>query len=211
MAFDISEFTGKVNERFGYARTNKFLVQIPSPVVPFYGGKEVARDLRFYCSDAVVPGYQLMTNNVRRHTYGPNEVRPFAPNFQQVQLTFNVDNAFDTFNYFNDWMSAIMPHDGMDMGNTSAYSDVNKPYELAYKNFYAVDMAIYIADESGIVTKQVFLREAFPSNINQIQMSWADQNQIAQFTVFIEYLDWVESIDGTAVTRERFGSNPTQI
>jgi len=194
MSFNVSEFTSKINERNGYARTNKFEINIPVPtIIPKIGG-EIARDLKFYCSDAVLPGYQIMTGNVRRHTYGTNEVRPFSPNFQQVQLVFNVDGDFDTWNYFNDWMQTIIPHDGANMDNNSEFS-VGKPYEIAYKKDYAVDMNIKVMSEDGFQIKEVFLREAFPSNVNLIQLSWADQNQISQFTVFIEYLDWSEQIN----------------
>ena len=171
MPFNIEAFKATHGALNGYQRTNKFVVQVPT----FIGA---SRLVEFMCQDAAIPGYQIMTGNMRRWSYGVNEMRPFAPNFVQAQLLFNIDGNHDVLNFFHDWMSIIVPH------------DVGSDYLISYKEDYVRPLRIVTFNEVEQVTRTVTLREAFPSNINQTALSWGDQNQIAQFTVFIEYVDW---------------------
>ena len=204
MPFDIDAFRSTQNNKNGYIRTNKFHVRfaVPQLMIP---DLSVARDLEFYCQDIAVPGYQLMTGNVRRWGYGPNESRPFAPNFQQIQLLVNTDGNMDTWNFFQQWLSVILPHDATSGFITSSPRTSGNTYELSYKTEYATDVEITVFNEVNQEKKKVFLRESFPSNMNQINLSWGDQNQIAQFTVFMEYLDWYQQAITTTPTQ-----TPTQ-
>lgn len=202
MPFNIEEFKARHTSHSAYQRTNKFLVRIPAPpILVSRDGFGASRLVEYMCQDAAIPGYQLMTGNVRRHTYGPNESRPFAPNFVQAQLLFNIDGRHEVLNFFNDWLQSIIPHDAeRGIHQPSDYQGL--PYELSYKQDYATDMQIQTFDERGIVSKVINLREAFPSNVNQTALSWGDTNQIGQFTVFMEYLDWYET--ATSESTEQF-------
>jgi len=193
MPFDISKFSNQIGDTNGYLKTNKFHVRMGVPqllLAKYPQALDVASTMEFYCQDAVLPGYQLMTGNTRRWTYGPNESRPFAPNFQQIQLLFNVDGFARNLEYFGAWLNTIIPHNNdKDFNSKSALTGGDK-YTLSYKTEYACDMEIDVFDDLGYRVKTYYIKEAFPSNINQIQISWGDQNQIAQFTVFMEYLDY---------------------
>lgn len=195
--FNIQNFQAEVDHKNGVMRTNKFLVRFAPPFIMAGrpGISQVSSEFsgaHFWCQDVTLPGYQIMTSTYRRHTYGTNESRPYGPNFQQVQLTFMMDNDAFIWDYFNAWLQSILPHDSQTNGinSPSTYSNASRVYELSYKHEYATDLEILIFNESGQNTLKVTLREAFPSNMNGIPFSWGAQNAYAQFTVFIDYLDW---------------------
>lgn len=192
---NIEEFKSQQNARNGLMRNNRFLVRIPPPQVLFntQAVSETSRALEFWCQEAQIPGYQLLSHNVRRHTYGTNETRPFAPNFQPIQLTFASDAKAEVWGFFNAWMQHILPHDarqGMSTDSNYGAKSNQMVYELSYKTEYATDMEIIVFDENGNKVLTFTIREAFPSNLNAIPLAWGDQNNYAQFPVFIEYLDW---------------------
>lgn len=212
--FDISKFSSELSRRRGAMKTNKYRLVIPPP--PVMVGREGVSDtakestgLHFWASDVQLPGYQLVPGQVRRWTYGPVETRPIGPNFQQIQANFVVDGEGFNWKYFSAWMQAIIPHDAVGGGifQESEYGQ-GFPYELEYKDNYATDpiLTVYADDDEKIMEFQI--REAFPSNINAIPLSWGDRDNLAQFSVFFEYLDFQEVSEGkqfkTVQNREAF-------
>ena len=192
---NIEGFKSQINAGQGIMRNNKFLVRIPPPQVLFNTAQiaETSRALEFWCAEAQIPGYQLLSHNVRRYTYGTNETRPFAPNFQPIQLTFISDTSGEVWKFFDAWTQHILPHDATQgMSTDSAFGAVENQlvYELSYKHEYASDIEISVMDETGKTNLKFTVRQAFPSNLNMVPLSWGDQNNSVQFTVFIEYLDW---------------------
>jgi hypothetical protein len=216
MAFNIETFHSEVNKRQGVMPSNRFEIILSNPPAVLSGrtgSGDVSKSMSFWCQEAQFPGYQLLSHNVRRYTYGTNETRPFAPNFQPLQLTFIADNNGDMWDFFNAWTQHILPHDVKTMnspsGSYGSPSQTNYPYELSYKDEYTVllNLNVYaprvmratnappgIGTPSGYEEAkplfQLEFREAFPSNLNAIQMAWGNQNEYAAFTVFMEYLDW---------------------
>jgi hypothetical protein len=186
---NIEGFKAEQNQRNGVLKNNRFRVIIPpAPVLSSFS--DVHRTLQFWCHGANFPGYQIQTHNVRRYTYGTNEARPFAPNFQQIQLQFISDGDTYCWEFFNHWMQNVLPHDA-DRGINSASLHTGGPvYLLNYREQYVTDMYIEIYDAEGNAVKTVQIREAFPVNLNPIQLDWSFQNQFAGFNVFMEYLDW---------------------
>jgi len=207
MAFNINQFNSILGTKSGPLKTNKFRVLFPPPQIMLgrTGVNETftkASGLHFWCQDAQLPGFQLVLGNVRRHTFGPNESRPFGPNFQQIQLTFIADADLSNWSYFDSWLQSILPHDSERGINTPSKYGEGMVYELEYKQKYSTDMIIEVFDaqskKAGDDFNQIppapkltiVVKEAFPSNVNAIQLSWADNNNYATFTVFMEYLDW---------------------
>ena len=189
---NINQFVAKQSQNNGYMRTNRFRVRMTAPSI-LIGQANIARDVEFYCEAAQLPGYQVMTSDVRRWTYGPSEKRPFAPNFIQVALTMNVDGDMANWNYFNVWLQSIIPHDRGYNGGinlASQHGNGNKVYELSYKSEYAVDVNVDMYRTDGSIARTTNLIEAFPSNVNGINVGWNDNNQVAQFVVYLDYLDW---------------------
>lgn len=193
---DIEVFKAQHGARFSVLPTNRFKVFIPLPAILL--GKRprnlaTASSVEYWCESVQIPGYQILSHNVRRHTYGTNETRPFAPNFQPIELTFAFDGEADMWDLFNQWTQLILPHDTRD-GDISKVSDYGLPgqlvYELSYKDEYKTDMEIAVYDKKNFKVATYKLRDAFPSNLNAVPLSWNEQDNYSRFTVFIEYLDW---------------------
>lgn len=197
MAFDIERFKSEHGARNGLLRNNKFKVMVTEPPGMVGNNSDVARSLEFWCAGVQIPGYQLMTHDVRRYTYGTNEARPFAPNFEPIQLLFQADGNGEVLDFWHDWMSFIMPHD-MQGGLNE-----NGTYLLKYPDDYVVDIQITYYRETGEEVKSVAIRRAFPININSVPLSWSEQNNFVTFTVFIDFLDWyvVSSASGSVAAQ----------
>ncbi len=197
MPFNVEEFKAQHTRNSAYLKTNRFHVRIPIPQIlteSNYDALSTARIMEFYIQDSSVPGYDLVLGDVRRWSYGPNEKRPYSGNVNEMQLLINLDGNGTTHEFFSQWISAIMPHDitqGI-AGTSTVGSFQNSMYTMSYKNEYATTVQITGFDEGGSEKIRFELIEAFPSNISNIATSWADQNQIAQFTVSMQYLDWTK-------------------
>lgn len=199
MSFNIEEFRSHQNRNKAYARTNKFHVRIGVPQVLLNGvyteGMATARFLEYYIQDGSIPGIELVTGDVRRHTYGPNEKRPYGVNVAPVSLLINNDGSNKAYDFFEAWISSIIPHDynqGM-LGSRQTGAQNVPVYQLSYKQEYATEIEITAFAENKSIISQHKLIEAFPSSISNIAMSWGDLNQIQQFTVEFQYLDWFKT------------------
>lgn len=194
MTFNIDTFTSEQDKRNGVLKSNRFRVMMPTPaVMAGHQTAEVSRSLEFWCSDVQIPGYQFLTANHRRYTYGTNESRPFSPNFQQLQLNVMMDGQGSVWEYFDTWMQHIMPHDVNQTFNdgTIAGRIGQRPYTMTYPDEYIVDgMVIDVYTEDGKKSKSIQLRRAYPVNINSINLSWADKDRMSSFNVFMDFLDW---------------------
>lgn len=203
MPFNVEEFKAQQSAGNGHLRTNRFLVRIPIPQAltgGTYNGLSTARILEFWIQDASIPGYDLITGDVRRYSYGPNEKRPYGGNVNDFQMLVNLDGNANTHEFFYRWQSAIIPHN-FSSGMNATYehgAGKNNMYTVSYKQEYASTVEVTGYREDGQKAIVFELIEAFPMSISNIATSWADQNQIAQFTVNMQYLDWIKGTDGQA-------------
>lgn len=203
--FHIAEFKSIINDRNEYMRPNKALCTftIPPSLLAFDGTIDVARDMQFYCEAVNLPGYGVQTQRVNRWTYGPSEGRPYAPLYNPLTLSINLDGQGQLLKFFNSWMQLIMPHDWYN-GSISQLSNYGygrydnggalygRQYELAYKSDYACDFIITVYNNQGDEMCVYFVKEAFPVLVNDIEMNHNDQQKIAKLQVTMDYLDWTE-------------------
>jgi hypothetical protein len=191
VGFNIDNFKASINGFGGILRNNKFLVVIPTPQVLLtpVNRANVNRTLEYWCESVNFPGYMLASHDVRRYTYGPIEKRPFSPNFTQLQCLFMNDNENNVWNFFHEWTDAILPHNTSDSINTTNQRGM-APYEIEYKINYLTDIHIYVYDETGKERIHIVCKEAFPSSIVEVPLSWADTNNNFRFQVSFEYQDW---------------------
>lgn len=200
MSFNIEEFRSELGKRGSVMKTNRFLVTFPMPIGLFDGTGELLRanqgfnrtttsKVEYWCESVNLPGYQLLTHDVRRWTYGPAEKRPFAPNFTQLQCNFISDGRGRIYNLFNDWMNLIMPHDTKDGFNADSKYGGNA-YEVKYKTQYVTDLNIKVFSESGKEILTLVCKEAFPSHMLDIPLNWGDTNSYVKFQVAFDFLDW---------------------
>lgn len=191
--FNVEDFKSELRSRNGVMRNNRFLITFPPPRVLLGNGPAASmnRSIEFWCESINLPGYQLMQHDTRRWTYGPSEKRPFAPNFQSLQCSFIADGDGDIWNLFNSWLQYIMPHDTEEGFNRNRTLFGGYPYELEYKVNYVTELNIAVFDETGKKKPiNIICKEAFPSQVIDTNLNWADTNGTAKVGVVFEYLDW---------------------
>lgn len=190
MPFNIQEFTSQHNRNNGYLKSRSGRVSITAP--PGLSS-EFDRQMEFYIQDFTLPGYQLNFGNVHRYGYGPATQRPFGPNTNPVTLLLLADGNAETLSFWNDWLDLIIPHntdpDKMNMAIRST-STGDFMYLVSYKDQYETDVKLDIFDDYGDISAKYSLRQAYPSEVSPINMSWGAMNDIVQFQVTMQYTDW---------------------
>lgn len=191
--FNISNFIAGVSKN-GIMRNNKFLVRMTYPA-GFVGRSDLInsiRNLEFWCDSAVIPGVSMQTTQIRRYGYGVAEKRPVTPAFNNVSLTFISDGKGEMHKYFHNWMMSINNYnlsDG-DLSNYKSSRSGGRTYELAYKDSYVSNITISVFDETQKEIVKVILRDAFPTDLGDIQLNWNDTNDFARIPVSFAYTDW---------------------
>lgn len=190
---NITEFHSNFGAFGSAMRSNRFKLVIPTPEI-MINSQNIARQLEYWCEQVQLPGYLIGTHDVRRWTYGPLEKRPHTPQTVQLQATFLSNGHGDVWDFFNEWMQAILPHTSV----SGSVHGINAPYgagqrqvyELSYKKEYATDLHVEVYDTTGRRTFTVVCREAFPTQVPEAVLNWGDINGILRFQVMFEYLDW---------------------
>ena len=73
------------------------------------------------------------------------------------------------------------------------------PYEVGYKDDYWTNVEVYVYDDTGTYNKTdntetllVTLRDAYPTNIGDVTLNWADNTNYMRFPIAFTYFDTFE-------------------
>jgi hypothetical protein len=79
------------------------------------------------------------------------------------------------------------------------------PFEVAYKDDYATRIEIIAYNQAANEFIKYTLEEAYPINVGDVQMGWADTDSIARLPVTFNYRTWKSSaIDASSGSSEFF-------
>lgn len=196
--FDVNSFRSQVNKT-GILKNNKFFVRMYAPRGMMRSNnapaKQLASDtvriLEFWCEGANIPGVSLNVNEIRRYGYGNIEKKPYVSQNNDVTMSFIGDANGSIWSYFQQWMRLIVNYD---MRNgifaSTGILQGQKPFELAYKEDYAVDIHISVFDDLGNESIHVVLRESYPIFVGDIQLNWGDTNSFMRVPVTFAVYDW---------------------
>lgn len=156
------------------ARSNRFEVIIlpPSglPLVAAYG-----RNLTLRCENAQLPGRTLATTEQR--TYGPIEKFPYLTTYNDLDLTFIVDDDMSQKYVFDTWFEYINP------------SSTNN---IGYKSEYSCDLLINQYDVSNRLSYSVNVIGAYPMSMNQLDLDWSSDGY-HKLAVTFAYTRWEQN------------------
>ena len=170
MAGSISEFKSSFSTDL--ARPNKFDVHIAVPLTLFFGDYVNARNLTYRCENAQLPGRTLATTD--RKTYGPIEKLPYLSTYNDLDLTFIVDDDMSQKKFFDSWLDMVNPKSTNNFG---------------FKNEYATSIIINQYDNMNDISYSVLLRDAFPISMNQLDLDWSTDGH-HKLVVTFAYTDW---------------------
>lgn len=153
--------------------------------------------LLYRCENVLLPTVSLLQEeNIRRYGYGPVEKVPYGVQFNEVTLTFVEDQYSDINNFFYQWLNTIVNYESeggqMRAGIGRETLNTYSAYEVGYRDSYAMprlDIEIYDYTSRTAAINKYTLYEVFPTDIQSVNLSYADENQILKMTVTLAFTD----------------------
>jgi hypothetical protein len=171
---DISAFRAQMSR--GGARSNQFLVVASFPQGLVANGQLASSKIQFLAKGASIPSADVADVPVM---YRGREVH-FAGErtFQPWQISVYNDNDFTVRSAFENWVNAI--------SNADSTNGTMLPQS------YQTDLEVHQLDRADQVVQKYKFVDAYPMNVSEIQLDWADNNQIQLFNVQFVYNYWVK-------------------
>jgi hypothetical protein len=205
VAFNINKFRSQIDQK-DLLRNNKFVfrVNIPTGLVGLseqfqnINYRETARSLLYYCEAATQPSMSINAYHERKWGYGPRERRPTVTEYNDTRITFFEDGQSDNFRFFYDWLRLINNGNhyryegevGSVENQTNGFNRPASPYELSYRDEYAVDADLFIFDNTGNPSRQIHFNELYPMALEEAPVSWADNNSLLRLGVNFSFKEW---------------------
>ena len=187
----LTAFKGKI----GYGvRPNLFMVSIPeledAPEGIADADKAEGSEFKFLCRSAGLPAASIGTVEVPFR--GRVIKLPGDRTFESWTVTVMLDEDFKIRAFFEKWMDSLNRHaDGA--GYTEDFASTLQVEQLKRGTTTGDDDT---KPFDTVLRKYQFMN-AFPTNISQIDLSYDNNNSIAEYTVEFQY-DWWESSGGEA-------------
>lgn len=181
----LSNFIASVKTN-GLMTTNRFKVEFSLPRILLnsknsYNYTGDLRTVLMFCDSVQLPGMSISTQPSR--LYGELREMPYERLFDNINLTFYVDNSLDSKSLFDSWINSIQ-------------DPVTRQFN--YYNEYITDMTIYVQDKADKEKYKVRLYECYPKSISAIQMDHGTKD-VMKLQVSINYKYWLA---GTAIKEE---------
>lgn len=173
MAFNINDFRANIN-RYGIVKASNYEVEIRKRV-PDVG---IENNIRMRCSAASLPGREAMTFSEK--IYGPATVYGYDSQPGSTSFTIISSENFSEKEYFDKWIDDII-------GKYRTQDTGIDRFEIGYYDDYIGTVTIKVGKDTGELTYETELVEAFPTSIGSMGLSWSEGNQIMTFDVTVAY------------------------
>lgn len=208
MANSIEDIKALANTKLGFARTNKFLVTLPTVgvgggllagIVGAFGGMgggASPRELNILCSNVTMPAKQILTNERRIGM----ELQKVAYGYavDDISMTFFLMNDYGVKDYFDSWRSTILDEEGQASNYKNEYAKTISIHQLRQplKGFSRqVGPIRFNAGLGGGSVYSVNLIEAFPIASSAIELN-NDLDGLVQLNVTFAYTNWKRARGG---------------
>lgn len=175
--FDLQKFLALAQTQ-SFARTNRFEVLIPPPIglLDVYQSDNIS----IMVEQASFPLLNITTKGFK--IFGPTYQRPVTTEYggEGMSISFHIDRDMRLKKFFEDWMHLIVnPID----------------FTVSYQEEYITSIYIRQLDEQDFVTHEVVLYEAFPRNMNILELNNAATNQTHRLNMLFAYRYWQETVE----------------
>ena len=206
--FDIERFKAYLEED-GVLQTNKYDVTIflQGPLSTYRindtagnrdSTRQTGKDLTYRCINAAIPGLALRTKDTNRYGLGIFEKMPYSGNYTDIDLTFVCDRYGLAYSFWYTWINYIFGMNGSIsgsnvFGNKNNFQNAQRGsfYTAEYKENYAATINITNYDNEGLEGIRTTLLQAYPTSINDIPLSWGDNNNLVKLTTKITFKEFV--------------------
>lgn len=176
--FSLDRVRAEILSGAGLARTNRFEVVItPPPGLAGYD-KKIGELVSMYAEQASIPLLNIFTKSYK--VFGPTQQRPITAEYggEGIPITFHVDRNMVVRKFFEDWMHIIID---------------SKTFTVGYQRDYITNVVIRQLDEQDNITQEVTLLEAFPRNLNLMDLNNSSSNQTHRLNVLFAYRYWLST------------------
>lgn len=186
--YSLDRFRAEVLSGSGLARTNRFEVSIRVPLGMDWGDGDL---VNLYCEQTNFPMMNINTKSFK--IFGPAYQRPMSSEYggEGLSMTFHVDRDMKVKKFFEEWMHRIVDKD---------------TFAVSYQENYATTITIKQLDEQENVTHEIELLEAFPRNMNLMELNNSSSNQTHRLNMLFAYRLWRDpsKVNPVAITRTLF-------
>jgi hypothetical protein len=196
MAFSLSQFRSSINTN-GIAKTNTYEVVIGIGTAGTTPGASLRNitnidtntvsELTLRCQSVQLPEIDLLTIPYYPKVVGGGERRVVGMNqYKVIPMEFIVDKDMRVVRFFEAWLQGIINYASAPGQNFNAINGNQLPYEMSYRDEYAVQIDINVwptgevgtsGTENTAAAKTYTLHRAFPVNMGNVTLSWADENK----------------------------------
>lgn len=178
----------------GLMRSSRYAVTLTPP--RSVGAFKDLKKILLFCSDVQMPGVQLSTTQIRQ--YGELRESPYEKQFDNINMTFYVDNNMAVKNFFDTWVSSIQDP---------------KTRTFEYYDYYTTNIVLEIEDLKDRKRYEVKLSECYPKNVGSVSVGY-DNKEVMKLQVSMNYKYWTSrAFDAPKETKEspwaRFLKMPT--
>ena len=174
------------------ARTNRFEVLITPPIG--LKGDYKSDFISMYVEQTSLPALNIFSKSFK--IFGPSYQRPLSSEYggEGISFVLHVDRDMKIRKFFEDWMHLIVNPDTFTVG---------------YQSSYATEILIRQLDEQENVTHEIKLLEAFPRNMNPLDLNNNSTNETHRLNILFAYRYWVNTGTGVSpVGSARIVQNP---
>ena len=175
--YSLERFRSEILDGAGLARNNRFEVIIAPPRGLSDRGSE-SELASLYVEQASVPLLNIFAKPFK--IFGPTYQRPITSEYggEGMPITFHVDRDMRIRRFFEDWMHLIVDP---------------VRFTVGYQEDYISDIFIRQLDEQNNITNEIKLVEAFPRNINLMDLNNNSSNQTHRLNVLFAYRYWINT------------------
>ena len=178
MPFDQTQF--RANMQFDGARPNIFEVQMQFPLIAGANPQVAMTKFSLMCRSTQIPGSSI--GQVPVNFWGREIKLPGNRTFAEWTVTVYNDEDYIIKNQFDRWMNSMNTH----------RTNLRVPGALAASG-YSTDPVVNHYGKSGNIIQSWKLIGAFPVDIAPIDLDWAQNDTISEFSITLAY-QWTENI-----------------
>ncbi len=192
--YSLERFRTQVLSGEGLARNNRFEIIIPPPKGLGASERYGADLASLYVEQANIPLLNIFAKPFK--IFGPTYQRPVTSEYggEGIPITFHVDRDMKIRRFFEDWMHIIVD---------------KRQFTVGYQENYISTITIRQLDEQNNMTNEIELLEAFPRNINLMDLNNTSSNQTHRLNVVFAYRYWVNTTSNIRANeaRQSFAQN----
>lgn len=190
MAFDINQFRSSFHNYEPASPANYEVIIAKEPfrilsssdpytVIGNNTFNDMARQLAYRCESCSLPSRSLTASN--RITYGAPKKVVSGSIFNNVNFSFIVSDDMSEKHYFYQWQNYILNNTSVDAQENPLINDV------AYYGDYAGTILINTFSKFGDIKYSVFLEDAYPISVQEVQLGWNSTNDYVRVNVTMAY------------------------